>query len=76
MPDPCGRTQTSRERLPAIVAHARARSRGWCQLNGCRIDKGDPIVKVDVGRRGRQTAGGQGQGEWWCLDCALAHATE
>lgn len=76
----CGCTGTAqRPAVPKVLnpdRHVYARTRGACQHNGCVIEKGERIVKVDVGIRGPQTAGRNGQGEWWCLDCALADATE
>lgn len=72
---PCG-CALEADNGPIVVAHGHARSRGLCDHHGCRIERGEPIVKVDTGKRGRQTAGGNGQGEWWCLDCALADANE
>ena len=33
--------------------------------------RAEPIFKIDIGDRGRQTAGGNGKGEWWCEACAL-----
>ena len=54
-----------------IVANSRAVHRGFCQHCDRRIDRAEPIFKIDIGDRGRQTAGGNGKGEWWCEACAL-----
>ena len=57
--------------IPAVVASSRAAHVGYCQHCDGRIGQGDPIFKVDLGDRGRQTAGGNGRGSWWCSPCTV-----
>jgi hypothetical protein len=56
---------------PRVVTWSFSKHGGRCQAADCgrRIGRGDPMAKVDVGLRGEQTSGGNGQGEWWCEPC-------
>ena len=51
---------------PVVVARARSRRGGPCQWPGCHepIQVDEPMVKLDDGSRGPQTAYGNGQGPW------------
>ena len=57
-----------------VVATTRSRFGGTCQRCGRHVSRGEPIVKIDVGRRGPQTSAGNGLGEWWCEACATTDA--
>lgn len=61
---------------PTIVAWIYAGWRSRCRRCDRVIEKGDRIAKVDVGLRGSQTSGGNGQGHYWCSTCAVAGAVD
>jgi hypothetical protein len=55
-----------------MIVVARTRSRFGGRLDcGHQAQQGQIIYKVDVGLRGQQTTGKNGQGEWWCAECAV-----
>jgi hypothetical protein len=58
-----------------IVATTRSRYGGQLDC-GHVAERGDPIFKLDVGDRGRQTSQGNGQGSWVCQMCAGSVDTE
>lgn len=55
------------------VATVTAKFRGRCGKCKRTIPRGQQTVKMDVGERGKQTSGGNGRGQWWCVPCATEH---
>lgn len=56
---------------PIIVAWSRSKTGGTCaHERSHHIEAGEVIAKVNNGERGPQTSGRNGQGQWWCLECA------
>lgn len=56
--------------MTTIVATTVAKNGGRCQHCGRFIHRGEPIFKLDVGRRGPQTPAHNGQGQWVGRCCA------